>query len=434
MNALEQKQIEQISCDQLDRIVQTLATSMVERDALQEILDVMVNAVLVVSRDARIVRVNQAASDLLGHARQRLTGMTVDQILADGTFWSQSCMMEVAHQGAIRNQETWMLDVSGRKIPVLISVSALRAQDGTPDGYVCAAMDISEHLRLREALSSSIASFQAIVEKSMDGILVLGEENRVAYLNHSAIVLLGRDESEMLGLPFGFPMVSGDVTEVDVIRKSGEVGVAEMRAVETQWHGEASLLVALRDVTENVRLREQLRQLSMEDELTGLNNRRGFFLLAEQEIRMTERSEARLVLFFVDLDGMKPINDQLGHKFGDQALVETATVMRRAFRKSDILARLGGDEFVALAFQPGGDSPVTSILTRLDSEIARINARLDRRFQLSLSIGFVEVPKQEALPLEELIREADAAMYHNKMEKKRSAQGLSTTFLGNEMP
>ncbi|MBF0133230.1 MAG: diguanylate cyclase [Magnetococcales bacterium] len=425
MSVLPQEPITQISSEQLDRIVRTLATSMVERDSLQEILDAMVNAVLVISRDAKILRVNQAAGDLLGYARQRLPGMAVERILVEGKLLSESCMTEVAHQGAIRNLETWLLGVSGEKIPVLISISALRAPNGSLDGYVCAALDISEHIRLREALRSSMENFQAIVEKSVDGILILSEENRVAYLNRSAIILLGRSEDEMLGLPFGFPMVSGDVTEVDIIRKGGDVGVAEMRAVETQWRGGNALLVALRDVTENVRLRDQLRQLSMEDELTGLNNRRGFFLLAGQELRILERSNAKLVLFFIDLDGMKPINDLLGHKFGDQALVETSAILRRAFRKSDILARLGGDEFLALTFQLGDDSPVSNILTRLNRETAHNNARPGRLFQLSLSIGFVEVSRQQTYNLEELILEADAAMYRNKMEKRQAVKGTT---------
>ncbi|MBF0339416.1 MAG: diguanylate cyclase [Magnetococcales bacterium] len=409
-----------IPVGQLDRIVVTMANSMADRDALQEILDVMGNSVLVINGHGRITRVNDAACDLLGYTRRALCDMGVGEILVEGPPWMDACMLTVSHQGAIRNLESWLLSGQGQKIPVLVSVSALRSRDGEIDGYVCAAQDISEHQRLQEALRASMESFQSIVEKSVDGILILGDEGWVEFVNHSATLLLGRESEEMIGLPFGFPVVSGNVTELDVMRKNGELGIAEMRTVATRWQEQDALLVSLRDVTENVRLREQLRQLSMEDELTGLNNRRGFFLLASQELTITQRSNARFLLFFIDLDGMKPINDTLGHKFGDQALIETATIMRRAFRKSDILARLGGDEFLALSLCMEKNNPADNILARLEGEIARNNARPGRAFRLSLSIGHVEVNKDSSQDLEQLIREADAQMYRIKMAKKQA--------------
>ncbi|MBF0180834.1 MAG: GGDEF domain-containing protein [Magnetococcales bacterium] len=120
---------------------------------------------------------------------------------------------------------------------------------------------------------------------------------------------------------------------------------------------------------------------------------------------------------------MKPINDQLGHKYGDQALVETATLMRRAFRKSDILARLGGDEFVALSIRLEEKSPTGHILARLETERQRQNALPGRAFQLSLSIGHVEVFGQREYDLDQLILDADAAMYRIKMAKKQAKGG-----------
>ncbi|MEO5345924.1 MAG: diguanylate cyclase [Magnetococcus sp. YQC-9] len=411
-----------IPAGHLDRIVATMANSMADRDALQVILDVMVNSVIVIDAAGRISKVNQAACELLGRPWQELVGVSVEVILAEGSQWLDACMLTVSHQGAIRNLESWFVSSLGEKIPVLFSVSALRSRDGRIDGYVCAAQDISEYQRLQEALHASVKSFQSIVEKSVDGILILGEESRVDFVNHAATQLLGRTREEMIGLPFGFPVVSGSVTELDVVRKNGELGIAEMRTVPTRWQEQEALLVSLRDVTENVRLRDQLRHLSMEDELTGLNNRRGFFLLASQELTITERSNARFVLFFIDLDGMKPINDQLGHQFGDQALKETATLMRRAFRKSDILARLGGDEFLALSLRMEESSPIGNILARMEAEIARLNGQSGRLFRLSLSIGHVEVDKNSVHDLEQLIRQADAQMYRVKMAKKQKQE------------
>ena len=89
----------------------------------------------------------------------------------------------------------------------------------------------------------------------------------------------------------------------------------------------------------------------MTDELTGLYNRRGFFNVAEQQIRLAFRMKKELLLFFIDLDHFKKINDEYGHRAGDQALVDLTGILKATFRDSDILGRVGGDEFVVMAFE-----------------------------------------------------------------------------------
>lgn len=416
-----QAELASIDAGQLTNLVTTMAQAIATRDHLQEILDVMVNPVIVSSPEGKVSKANQAACTLLERPPEELLGTEVWRLLAEGRLWVEACMLTITHQGAIRDQEGWLLSGKGRKIPVILSVSALRTQDGSLAGYVCSAQDISAQRNLQAALRASKDGFQSIVDKSVDGILILDEEGRVAFVNQTATHMLNREANAMIGLPFGFPVGSDSVTELDVVRADGQVGIVEMRTVISRWQERDSLLVSLRDVTENVQLRDQLRQLSMEDELTGLNNRRGFFLLSSQELSVSERTHTRFLMFFIDLDGMKGINDRLGHKFGDQALVETAGVMRRAFRKSDILARLGGDEFLALSLRLKNDhAPADSIRTRLETELARLNAQPGRPFKLSFSIGHVEVNCQAGCNLEQLILEADAAMYQVKTAKKQN--------------
>ncbi len=408
----------QISSRQLDEIIQTLATTMATRDSLQDILDTMVNAVMVIATDTTISRANRAACELLDLPAQSLVGKPVNIFLADGISWERTCQTEVVHQGAVRNREVWFKKHSGERVPVLLSASVLRSEQGRVEGFVCAVLDISEHIRMREAVKASRDDFRSIVEKSADGVLILCQDGHVKYLNDSAMTLLGREKFEMIGMPFGFPVISGEVTEVDIVRKNGALGIAEMRTIDTCWYGQDALLVSLRDVTENVRLQEQLRQLSMEDDMTGLNNRRGFLLLAEQELRAAERRNSRLTLFFIDLDGLKRINDTLGHKVGDQAIIETATILRKLFRRSDILARLGGDEFLALSFDTGEEDHGAQIVERLEAEIKRRNDLPGRFYQLSVSIGSVPIPNGSDRSIESHIRDADKIMYTNKRAKK----------------
>ena len=110
----------------------------------------------------------------------------------------------------------------------------------------------------------------------------------------------------------------------------------------------SGIALILNDITESKQLEERLSAMSITDELTGLFNRRGFFTLSDQQLKIAERTKKNLLLFFVDLDKMKQINDQWGHPEGDKALIKVADILKETFRKSDILGRMGGDEFAVL--------------------------------------------------------------------------------------
>src|SRR5437588_1422229 len=105
----------------------------------------------------------------------------------------------------------------------------------------------------------------------------------------------------------------------------------------------------IQDITERKRAEAALQSLSLVDELTGLYNRRGFLAVTEQHLAAIRRNKKMPVILYADLDGLKVINDSLGHHEGDRALVKAAEIFRETFRSSDIIARIGGDEFVVLA-------------------------------------------------------------------------------------
>src|SRR5664280_1551837 len=160
-----------------------------------------------------------------------------------------------------------------------------------------------------------------------------------------------------------------------------------LSAVEDERRGHAGMLVVLREVTERRQMVETIRVMSLTDGLTGLLNRRGFTTLAEQQLRTSIRTRNRLWLVFADLDGLKEINDRLGHEAGDRALSEVAELLRTGtFREADLVARFGGDEFAILATEI---SPTdgTTLARRIDDVVRRANETPDRAFALSLSAG-----------------------------------------------
>ncbi len=160
----------------------------------------------------------------------------------------------------------------------------------------------------------------------------------------------------------------------------------------------------------------EIRALSLLDPLTGLYNLRGFRLLAEQALRLAKRSGRPFSVLFIDLDNLKEINDSLGHPAGSSFLVETGEILRDAFRETDVLGRIGGDEFaVAGQFDRAA---ISRAAQRLDEFAARRNAKGGREIGLSFSAGYVTSDADEGDSLDELLAEADHAMYDVKRRRK----------------
>ena len=175
---------------------------------------------------------------------------------------------------------------------------------------------------------------------------------------------------------------------------------------------------ALRYAIERHQMKRQLENLSLKDDLTGLNNRRGFLLLAEQQLKVSRRNRVGFLLLFVDLDELKHINDTLGHAEGNRAISEAADVLRACFRQSDLVARLGGDEFAAFTLA-SSESSEQVLRARLEACLASVNAQQDRLYPLNFSVGVLSCDASETGSVESLLEKADELMYREKKTKGR---------------
>ena len=163
----------------------------------------------------------------------------------------------------------------------------------------------------------------------------------------------------------------------------------------------------------------ELRAMSLVDELTGLHNRRGFLFLAQQHVKIANRTKRGILLLFADLDDMKQINDRLGHHEGDLALIDTASVLKETFREADIVARIGGDEFAVIAIE-GGEDSADILSARLQENFDARNANGGRRYQLAISVGMARYDPDNPCSIDELLARADASMYEQKQGKQQS--------------
>lgn len=163
------------------------------------------------------------------------------------------------------------------------------------------------------------------------------------------------------------------------------------------------------------RAHDQIRRLAYTDDLTSVYNRRGFLLMAESELRHCRESGIAAQLLYMDLNGLKLVNDRIGHEAGDAMIVRFAQALRGCMRDGDVLGRVGGDEFCVLARAAEQDG--SSIVRRLQAALADAKAAADGPV-LSASIGVIDVNSHPQASLEKLISLADAAMYADKRSSK----------------
>jgi diguanylate cyclase (GGDEF)-like protein len=140
-------------------------------------------------------------------------------------------------------------------------------------------------------------------------------------------------------------------------------------------------------------------------------------MLAKKQLELAPRINKPMWLIYVDVDNMKSINDNLGHQEGDNALRDTAAILKQTFRESDLLARIGGDEFAVIALETS-ETGADIMISRISTAIASFNSKEDRAYQLSVSMGTIPCDTSTSRDINSLLTMADKLMYEQKMTRK----------------
>lgn len=167
-------------------------------------------------------------------------------------------------------------------------------------------------------------------------------------------------------------------------------------------------------------LEDDLRKLALTDEMTGLYNHRAFSILGEHAFQESLRNDSELVLLFFDLDGLKNINDTLGHKAGSEMIIEFSKLLKTNFRRNEAIARIGGDEFAVLSKQ----NEIDAAIKRLADAIDAANSRGHKPYRISYSHGKIIGKAKNYQSIDDLLQQADALMYKNKRKKKLNAYNV----------
>ena len=285
--------------------------------------------------------------------------------------------------------------------------------------------------RQLRALRETEVRYRQLLELSPDAVLVFAD-GLICFANPAAAILLGVESENALSgkhiadfvepefraklehppiAPRGktAPRLRGDVRSA-----TGRLVDVEVTASPCQYVGRPAIVILARDITQQLRFERDLHALALVDELTGLGNRRGFMLFAEQERIRARRDKRVPVVVFADIDGLKAINDTFGHAAGDAAIRLVSHALKTVLRESDIVARWGGDEFVALIGE-GGENAAEQIGQRLTGAIAALRPS-SQLYRVSASVGMSQLDTD--IPLSEALEKADAALYEIKKKSR----------------
>ncbi len=282
-----------------------------------------------------------------------------------------------------------------------------------------------------ERLGASEARYRLLIERMADAVFSVDLEGAIAFVNERAAELTGLPADRLEGVPFRDLLTPSSVQEYDRVMRV-EVDPSDTFELEARlarnggrdapfvelrgaWLvNDAGVLSGaqwiVRDIAERKRFEDQLVHMASHDHLTGLYNRRFFESALERELAEVRRKGGVGAVLWLDVDDFKDVNDSLGHRAGDEVLVEIAEQLRKQVRESNVLCRLGGDEFAVLLSdvdRTEAEAAAARVLTAINSHTFYVDSHAVR---VTASIGLVAYPEQGSTG-EDLLANADVAMY-----------------------
>jgi diguanylate cyclase (GGDEF)-like protein/PAS domain S-box-containing protein len=412
-----------------------------ELSSLQGIVDVSRDAIIGVTTEGVIMSWNRGARGIYGYTSKEALGAPISMLFDHRRGQEASLLFEKVTRGENVTQHE-MVHLKKGRTPIDVSLTICPIMEGkTMTGASVVARDITE----RKRAAGSLAQQAAAMKASMDGMAIIDHTGVCIYLNDAYAKTFGySDPARLIGASWEMFYF-----EEELARMKDQIMPAVWR--DGSWRGEAmglklsggtfpleisissvdggGLVQVVRDITERKKLEETLRNSSLKDDLTGLFNRRGLLKQAAPYFDFARRQKEKLLLLFIDLDGMKKINDEFGHNEGDNALIQTAAILNRSFRSTDIIARLGGDEFTVLVTDLNASKE--DAITRLNDNLKAYNASETRGHKLAFSIGVATLEPERMACFEELLEQADQAMYEQKRMKRRRASERTQNKLGH---
>jgi two-component system, cell cycle response regulator len=245
----------------ISRLKQSQAETETQLMLLRTIIDTIPSPVYYQNREGKIVSVNKSYLEFKGFEQIDVVGKSVFDIMAPELAQVHDKVnRQLLKKLGFKTYETIAVRADGTQRNVIVYKASFPEADGQIGGLVSVMIDITESKRMTEALQASRASFKAIVQRSIEAILIVSHDGRILFANQGAELLFGRSADKLVGSEFGHPMSSETPVEIEILLPQGDLGVGEMRTEPTRWEDQSVLLVSIRDITDRVAAEEKLRQ------------------------------------------------------------------------------------------------------------------------------------------------------------------------------
>ncbi len=409
------------------------------------------------TQTGKFIQVNQKDYDIVGYSREEMESLDFQSITHPDDLQADLENMEQLKSGTVREytMEKRLIHKNGSIVWVALTVSPMWVSGAVPDFHIAIVQDITERKQAEEALKESEERYRTLIEWSPEAMAVY-QDGKLIYLNPAAIKVLGVISTEELAGKSALDLihpdfhqmvlariknstdtgVSAPLTEMQFLKVDGNTVNVESHAMPIVYNGKPSMIVVFRDITARKQGEDELKYakekleaanlelqaafeheqyLAHTDVLTGVNNRRYLFELAEHEFEVAKRYQRPLSVIMFDLDHFKQINDTFGHAAGDQMLESVIQAVCAQLRDVDLIGRYGGEEFIIIL-------PMTSaqhaypLAERIRISVAALRVKTSKStVTVTLSIGVAEInhAAQDTV-VENVIRRADQALYAAK--------------------
>jgi diguanylate cyclase (GGDEF)-like protein/PAS domain S-box-containing protein len=385
---------------------------------------------LIEPASGEIINANDAAASYYGYPLARLIGMlTSDLNISAPEYLARERMLALSEE---RNYFIFRHRLASGEIRDVEVHSTPITHDGQTLLFSI-VHDITARKQAEQEAAALIQRNKILMDNAIDGIHILDEQGNLIEANHAFYRMLDYtpEQARHLNITDWEAKLTPDELSATILhllsshavfetvnrRRDGSIIDVEASAVGIELDGKRCIYVASRDITERKKAENEIKHLAFYDPLTGLANRRLMTDRMEQALLHARRYSELVVVCMIDLDGFKHVNDQMGHKAGDQLLIEVASRLQECLRQSDTASRFGGDEFAIILGGFKKISECEQLLDRIIISLAVPYAVMGEIAHVTASIGATIFPNDGGTA-DLLLRHADQAMYEAKQAGK----------------
>jgi diguanylate cyclase (GGDEF)-like protein/PAS domain S-box-containing protein len=383
---------------------------------------------------------NPAAENMFGWRADEIIGRPLATVPPDKQRETEELRRRLMNGEPVVDVEVRRQKRDGTPIDIRSTLALLHDAAGRAYGYIAVAVDITERKKTEDMLRLSAQVF----ENASEGIMVTDADSTIVAVNKAFTAITGYAAEEAIGqhmrlLHSGWhdPSFYGALRdalervghwqgELWDRRKGGDAYAqwTNIAAVRDDRGRVTHYVAVISDITARKEAERRLSYLATHDALTGLKNRSLFYESLQHALARARRGGEGVALLFLDVDNFKAINDTLGHHSGDQLLREIAARISACVRDSDTVARQGGDEFTVMIEDVGGPDEVARIAQKMLDALAPKFIVAGREIFVTASIG-IDIFPADSGGANDLLKNADAAMYHAKEQGRNNYQFYS---------